>query len=151
MSRNPAFEEECVTISAITPMWVQRVIKSYTSDTLISKIMTAKAIDKDVYADFTITDKILRYKSKVVVGSDSELRANILCEIHNSAYGGHSKVLGTYMRLKGSFNWTKIKAADTQLLRECDICQRNKHGTRSGLMEPLLVPYNKDTHLHGLH
>lgn len=67
----------------------------------------------------------------MVVGSDAQLRASILHEVHNSSYGGHSGIQGTYMRLKSSFYWPGMKSAMVQLLKECDICQKNKPNSRS--------------------
>lgn len=46
----------------------------------------------------------------MVVGSDPILRADLLHEIHNSAFGGHSGITGTYMRLKQLFYWPGMKA-----------------------------------------
>lgn len=57
--------------------------------------MTAKAVDPDAYGDFSVNNRLLRYKGKMVIGSDSNFRDSILQEIHNSAIGGHSSIHGT--------------------------------------------------------
>lgn len=149
LSRSPNFDNICDAISIVTPLWVQRVIRSYQSDPFVSKILAAKAVDPDAYGDFSITEGVLRYKSRVVVGGDSDLRSTILAEIHNSAYGGYLGVQGTYLRLKGSFYWPGMKSAVTKLVQACDICQRNKSssGGLPGLLQPLPIPHTAWTHI----
>lgn len=44
--------------------------------------------------------------------------------MHNSSFGGHSGIHGTYMRLKHSFFWSRMKREVIQLVRECDSCQK---------------------------
>lgn len=143
LSRSPKFEDSCESITTVTPLWVQRVIRSYQSDAFTSKILTTKAVDKTAYGDFSITEGILRYKGRVVVGNDADLRSAILTEIHNTTYGGHSGVQGTYIRLKSSFYWPGMKAAITKLVQECDTCQKNKSGSGGlpGLLQPLPIPH----------
>lgn len=105
--------------------------------------MTAKSVDPTAYGEFTVSDGLLRYKGKVVVGADSNLRASILSEIHNSSFGGHSGIQRTYMRLKNSFYWPGMKIAVIKLVQECDICQKNKSmsGAIPGLLQqPLSIP-----------
>lgn len=133
----------------MTPNWVQRVISSYYSDAFTSKILAAKAVDKGAYEDFSLTYGILRYKGRVVVGNDHVLRDSILREVHDSSYGGHSGVQGTYMRLRGSFYWHGMKSAMVKLVQECDICQRNKpsSGCSPGLLQPLPIPHLAWTHI----
>lgn len=84
LSRYPTFADECSAISTISHLWVQKVIHSYTWDAFVTKNFTAKAIDSNSYEDLSISDGLLRYKEKVVVG----LRELILQEVHNTTYVG---------------------------------------------------------------
>lgn len=95
-SRYPTVHAELTAVSTVSPLWVQRVIQSYEGDAFITKILAAKAVDSSAYGDFSITEGILRYRGKVVVGSNQQLGDSILHEIHASAFGGHSGIQGTY-------------------------------------------------------
>lgn len=130
-------------------MWVYKVLQIYVYDSFVQKILTAKAIDHTAYADFSISEGILRYKGRVVVGSDTNLRNSILQEVHNTSYGGHSGIHGTYMRLKHAFFWPGLKNAVIQLVKTCDSCQKNKSnvGAVPGLLQPLPIPHTVWSHI----
>lgn len=82
-----------------------------------------------------------------MVGLDAELRMSILHEVHNSSYGGHSGIHGTYMRLKHTFYWPGMKKAIIQLV--CHSCQKNKpnFGALPGLLQPLPVHHTAWSHI----
>lgn len=52
----------------------------------------------------------------------------ILAEMHDSAYGGHSGILGTYMRVKAIFYWPLMKADVEKMVLSCDVFQITKRG-----------------------
>lgn len=60
------------------------------------------------------------------MGTNIELRSSILAEMNDSAYGGHSGILGTYMRIKAIFYWPLLKYDVEKLVLSCDVCQRIK-------------------------
>lgn len=126
LSRYPTFTSACPCISTISPIWIQKVVQSYANDAFVSKIFTTKVVDPTAYGDFSTNHGLLGYKGKVVVGTDSDIRVSILNEIHNSSFGGHSGINGTYMRLKNSFYWPGMKSQVIQLVKSCNICQKNK-------------------------
>lgn len=103
LSRHPNPEVHCSAISNVVPVWIQKVLSSYINDPFCSKILTAKAMDATVYPEFKLDGGLLRYKCRLVIGAAKELRLSILTEMHGSAYGGHSGILGTYMRTKSIF------------------------------------------------
>lgn len=124
-------------------MWVQKVLQSYNQDAFITKILSAKAIDPTSYIEFSISEGLLRYKCKVVVGADSILRSTIIEEVHNSSYDGHFEINATYMRMKNSFYWPGMKKDIIATIQSCHVCQKNKAsiGCIPGLLQPLLVPH----------
>lgn len=69
----------------------------------MTKILTTQVGDKETCNDFTLSEEILLYKGKLVLGIDFQLRTSILAEVHKSSYDGHSVVQETYMRLKNFF------------------------------------------------
>lgn len=69
--------------------------------------------------------------------------------MHQSFYGGHSSILGTYIRLKRVFYWPKMKADIIKWVQSCEICARAKpdHGPYPGLLQPLPIPSRAWSHI----
>lgn len=84
-----------------------------------------------------------------MVGNAFNFRTQILQEMHSSPYGGHSGILGTYMRLKRIFFWPNMKADVVQWVKKCDVCARCKpdNGAYPGLLQPLPVPSQAWSHI----
>ncbi|KAH6786813.1 hypothetical protein C2S52_006365 [Perilla frutescens var. hirtella] len=110
-------------MSTIIPEWVQEVLTSYAEDVLCKDIIAAKHVDPEAYPKFTLTQGILRYKGRVVIGNTQELKAKILTTMHNTPYGGHSGINGTYMRLNEVFYWPGMKHDVEEMVKTCDIFQ----------------------------
>lgn len=84
---------------------------------------------------------ILRYKSRLYIGSNTAVKNRILASIHSSAVGGHSGIQATYMRAKANFFWPALKRDVLMLVSTCDTFQRNKHEHTfpAGLLQPLPI------------
>lgn len=75
----------------VQPTWIQKIISSYDEDSE-AKEKIANAIvtpDNNNYSRFR---GLLHYKGKLYVGTDTDLRHQILAALHNSALGGHSGI-----------------------------------------------------------
>ena len=71
------------------------------------------------------------------------LYKTILIEsFHSSAWGGHSGVPVTYMRLKQCFAWAGMKTAVKNFVQSCLVCQQAKvdRSKSPGLLQPIPVP-----------
>jgi hypothetical protein len=94
---------------------------------------------------FSLTDGILRYKHKLYIGAKGEWRGRIMQEMHDSAIGGHSGILGTYQRTKQICYWPGLKKDVHQHVSSCNICQMHKHEKvkPTGLLQPISTPEGK--------
>lgn len=92
---------------------------------------------------FTLVDGLLRRKSKIVVGSDTDLKKHILDWLHTSAQGGHSGRDATLQRVKNLFYWRGMTTYVTNFVRNCVVCQANKGENMAspGLLTPLPIPH----------
>ncbi|KAH6804575.1 hypothetical protein C2S51_032822 [Perilla frutescens var. frutescens] len=88
----PNFKADYMAVSTVIPEWVQNVTTSYAEDVLCKDIKAAKHVDPEAYPKFTLTQGILRYKERVVIGNTQELKAKILTTMHNTPYGRHSEL-----------------------------------------------------------
>lgn len=149
LSRVQETEKECVSITTITPLWIQEVIASYNGDSHCSKILSDLEGNHLSHPGYTVVSGLLRYKGRVVVGANSDFRVNILVAMYSSSYGGHSGVTGTYMRLKSLLFWPKMKDDVISFVKKCDICKLNKpnSGPMPGLLQPLPIPEQAWTHI----
>ncbi|MDV3201812.1 MAG: integrase zinc binding domain-containing protein, partial [Candidatus Phytoplasma australasiaticum] len=128
--------------TTIMPEWVKEVESSYEQDEFMHEKITTLAISPNAIANFTYKQGILRYKNRVCIGSNGELRGKILQLLHDSPQGGHSGVQATYYRLKLHFFWPGMKAQVKTHVDQCDICRRNKNENvpYPGLLQPIPIP-----------
>ncbi|KAA8534676.1 hypothetical protein F0562_032193 [Nyssa sinensis] len=92
--------------------------------------------------EFYSKDGLLYHRNRLVISPNSPLKSTLLAEFHDSKFGGHSSILGTFKRLSQSFYWPSMKNDIKSYVAACDMCQRNKHETQSpaGLLQPLPIP-----------
>lgn len=137
-----------LTTTVIIPQWITDVVASYD---LILNARTGVSIRDSTQpqSPYTLTGSILRYKDRIVVGSSTSLRDQLLSSFHDSVLGGHSGDRATYQRLKQLFYWPGMKASVTQFVKTCPICQKNKieHTLPAGLLQPLPLPDMAWTHI----
>lgn len=75
---------------------------------------------------------VLKYKGRIYVGNNEDLKNRLITELHNSALGGHYGYLATYMRIKNLFYWPGMKREIKAYVQECEVCQRcNEENTLS--------------------
>jgi hypothetical protein len=85
---------------------------------------------------------IIRYKGKIYIGNDNELKNKIVSSLHSSAIGGHSSITATYHRVKRIFYWLNMKKNVENFVTECPVYQRARveHCQYRGLLAPLPIP-----------
>lgn len=59
------------------------VIASYEGDDYISGIMADKNKDTNLWPYYSLSGQLLRYKGRVVVGNQTDLRAKIIAIMHS--------------------------------------------------------------------
>nr|GEW16251.1 putative mitochondrial protein [Tanacetum cinerariifolium] len=81
-------------------------------------------------------------KEKVVVRNDLELRKELVQHFHDEAVGGHSGAHVTIKKLESLFYWKGIKKMVNQIIRDCNVCQRQKPDLSAypGLIQSLIIP-----------
>lgn len=135
-------EESCYQLTAIVPTWKEQLIDSYSGDTEVQNIIATVAIDKSGPQQYYITEGLLQYQGKWVVGRHGNLRKQIFEELHSNGIGGHSGIKATVKRIGDYFSWTTIKQDIGRWVRECAVCQETKgeNMKKPGLLQPLAIP-----------
>lgn len=91
---------------------------------------------------YYLTQGLLQYQGKWVLGSSGDLRKQVFEKLHVNGVGGHSGVKATIKRVGEYFFWTTYKQDIGMWVRECEVCQvvKGEHVQKPGLLQPLVIP-----------
>jgi hypothetical protein len=121
----PKLQLNATSVSSVIPSWLNQVLKGYEQDTsaqeLLSKLATGEKIDH-----YTLTQGIIRFKGRILLGMNQEIQQLVMSELHESTIGGHSGFPVTYRRIKSNFAWPGMKQHVWEFVRTCQICQQAK-------------------------
>ena len=85
---------------------------------------------------------VLRFRDRICVPDDVDLKRMILEESHRSNLSIHPGATKMYQDLKRLFWWSGMKREVAQFVYACLTCQKSKveHQKPAGLMQPLEIP-----------
>ncbi|EOY08215.1 Uncharacterized protein TCM_022557 [Theobroma cacao] len=88
---------------------------------------------------WTYHDKQIFFKNKVYLPTSSSLLQAIISIIHAQCHEWCQKTL---QRVSTDFYWTGMKRQVEDMVKTCEICQRNKsdHLQPTGILQPLPIP-----------
>ncbi|GJT54198.1 ty3-gypsy retrotransposon protein [Tanacetum coccineum] len=131
-----------MSVSSVSSGVWDKVKDSWKNDLDIQNLI--KSLEHHSYKGnkYSWTGEILKRKGKVVVGNDLELRKELVQHFHDEAIGGHSGAHVTMKKLGSLFYWKGLKKMVKQMVRDCDVCQRQKPDLSAypGLIQPLPIP-----------
>jgi len=93
--------------------------------------------------DFKVDDQgVLRFRGRICIPDDDELKKLILEESHRSSLSIHPGATKMYHDLKKLFWWSGLKRDVAQFVYACLTCQKSKveHQKPAGMLTPLDVP-----------
>lgn len=139
-------EKEIMAITQAVPVWMEQVTSTYEK---CLELITQLSIDSNAVPTYSFSNGILRYKSKIHVGSTGMLRHQLVQNFHNSVFGGHSGERATLNRLKLLFYWPNMQQEVKSFVQACPVCQKNKSENLPypGLLNPLPIPDQAWTHV----
>jgi hypothetical protein len=128
-------------LSTSQSVWLQDLVNTYPTHPSTAKLLAALTISSP-QGQFTLSNGVIHYKSRIWVASSPDLQTKIIQALHSSAIGGHSGFLVTYMKIKKLFAWTGMKQMIHQFVSTCLTCQQAKTERIKypGLLQPLPVP-----------
>ena len=91
------------------------------------------------------SDGLLRFRGRIYVPPNDELRILILSEAHRAVYMAHPGVMKMRADLKPLFFWKGMKADLVNLVATCLECQQveAEHRHPVGLLQPHDIPESK--------
>ena len=114
---------ELDALTSILPACYEEVYASYEKDPKLQTIILDKMMGNTRNMDYTYTKGVLRYKGRIMVGQEGELRARLVKSMHESYVEGHASIQNTFRRLKANFYWSGMKAMVKRTMDECDVCK----------------------------
>ena len=100
--------------------------------------------------DFQVTeDGILKFRGRLCVPDDLELKEEILSEAHRSNYSIHPGSTKMYQNLRQYYWWNGMKVDVAKHVAKCLTCQQVKaqHCKPGGMLQPLEIPEWKWEHI----
>lgn len=143
MSRRPHEPAQALfAISSCVPTWTSAIIQGYDQDSEARQLLSKLTVEPSTVPHFSLQDGIIRYKSRIWLGSNNKLQVQIMSALHDAPSGGHSGFPVTYRRIKQLFAWKAMKSYIKEFVASCSICQQPKPDRVKypGLLQPLPVP-----------
>jgi hypothetical protein len=107
----PSHDASCAKISSATPHWLLEVESSYDQDDFAARLKAHLLLAPSSVPSFSLVDGVLRYKNPIWIGHNVTPQNKLIAACHDSALGGHSGFLVTYMRMKKLFVWPRMKTS----------------------------------------
>jgi len=119
---------------------VEKIKAGQLSDSECVKIR--QKIEEGATVDFVIQDGIVKFKNRLYVPNQSELKTEILEAAHNSLFSTHPGSTKMYQDLKTHYRWSGMKKDIADYVARCPVCQQIKteHQKPGGLLQPLRIP-----------
>lgn len=114
-------------VSTVQPHWVQEILNTYAIDPIAQKLLTELAIQNPNAQGYSLDQGLIRKGTLIWIGNNSALQTRLITAFHSSAIGWHSGVNATYHRIKQNFVWKGMKSDIDKYIKQCSICQHNKH------------------------
>lgn len=80
--------EENWSAIVIVPLWMEQIIASYEGDKELDIIITERAVVKEGPQEYYLSQGLLQYRGKWVIGRTGGLRRQVFEELHCSGVGG---------------------------------------------------------------
>jgi len=95
-----------------------------------------KKVEEGSVPEFTVNDGILRFRNRLCVPNNIELRKELLKELHDSMLTTHPGSTKMYRDLKSHFWWSGMKWDIANYIARCLTCQKVKaeHQKPGGLL-----------------
>lgn len=119
-------DPQLLAVSVVSPNWLNDVVVGYQKDPEALALLAQLAVRPDSRPPYTLLNGVIRYKSRVWLGSNTALQHQVILALHSSPLGGHSGAPVTLSRVKQLFFWVGMKHAVWDYVHNCQICLQSK-------------------------
>ncbi|KIO17550.1 hypothetical protein M407DRAFT_84869, partial [Tulasnella calospora MUT 4182] len=133
--------EEGAEEPSLTLLPPSKIVEVNANDDEEVALASDQEVIQDEMKDYTLEQGILKYRNRIYVPNDEEIKRMLLQLYHDSVMAGHPGQAKTLDLVSRGYYWPSQKAYVNRYVDGCDTCQRNKPQHRStGLLKPLPVP-----------
>jgi hypothetical protein len=110
-----------------------------------SNLQSGRQLDPKYEGYSLEADRLLRYRGRMYIPEDGDIRSIILKEAHRALYCAHPGVKKMYADMRKLFFWVGMKCDVVHFIAKCLECQQVKadHHHSVGLLQPHDVPMSK--------
>jgi hypothetical protein len=129
-------------ISFPTPNWIAELKQSYLHDPDTKDLLLTLQQGGDVSKGFSLQQELILKKGRIWIVKQSPFQLQLLAYIHSNPAAGHSGYHKTVQQAKADFYWKGMRKDIKKYVKECAMCQENKHETvhPAGLLQALPIP-----------
>ena len=109
----------------------------------LNLVQLMEEVKKGNKSDFVLLDDgILRFRTRLYVPNDGDLRRKLLEEVHCSRLAIHPGRTKMYKYLRQNCWWSGMKQDIAQFVAQCLVCQQVKveHQRPARFLQPLSIP-----------
>lgn len=114
----------------------------YINDSTAQEILSEIIVKGDSVNNYSLVQDDLKWGGRYYVGAGNDLRKKICFNIHSNLERGYLEISATIKKAEQLFYWPTLRVDITKLIRECEVCHRNKteHVPSPGLLQPIPIP-----------
>ena len=131
-------EGQIWAISTSIPHWLEAIQEEHKNSSMVQEILQ-RTLAGEAVGPWEVRDGILMFKGRIFLAPDSAVKQDIMIQFHDNFHEGFHKTL---YRVRANFYWKYMREDIKKLIRECEVCQKNKveQLQPAGLLQPLPIP-----------
>ena len=143
LSRKDEDVKEFLCAISIIPLeTITKAIDEWNNDEEVWTLIQNFQQDPSTSKNCSWKNDSLWYKDHLCLCNNSQLKQNIILELHTSPLRGNSRSLKTYHRVMKDFFWDGLISNIQKFVAQCLVFQQNNVETIKiiGLLQPLSIP-----------
>ena len=113
-------------LNLVNGQWWETLSQAYNQDPQLKDLINQYHLGKIDPLKYQFKGGFLFYKEKDPFRNIREQQEQIMWYFHSSPMGGHTGSQKTHSRLKRKFFWHGMRKDIRCIIKECEVCQRNK-------------------------
>ena len=114
----------------VKPMLLEKIKASQRQDERLKEILNNSNSELGKKDFRKGNDDIVRFRNRICVPSDIEIKKEILSDAHSSSFSVHPGSTKMYKDLKQHFLWPKMKREIAEWVAKCLVCQEVKQSIK---------------------
>ncbi|KAJ4773005.1 DNA/RNA polymerases superfamily protein [Rhynchospora pubera] len=119
----------------VKPTLMEEIKQAQQKDARLEKVRAT--VTSELTTPFRVDEEgVLRFRDRICVPDDYELKGKILSEAHESGYTIHPGETKMYRDLKGYYWWRNMRREVARFVAKCLVCQKVKADKKASRLTP---------------